>query len=202
MQPARATMPDMSQDRATYQDVLDADPRFTAELIDGELTLMGRPTYGYNRASSRMSYDLTGSHGDDRRGGGWVILPEPELWLGPPRAPNARVLVPDIAGWRRERFQMDPTAVGHLITPDWVCEILSPSTVRHDRIRKMAIYAEVGVPFAWIVDPIAHTVEVFELVDGRWTIAQTAAGDVTAALPPFADTPFDLGPWWGSPPPG
>lgn len=191
----------MTEGRATYQDVLDADPRFTAELIDGELTLMGRPTYGHNRAGNRVSYDLTGSHGDDRRGGGWVILTEPELWLGPPHARNARVLVPDLAGWRRERFQMDPNAVGHVIRPDWVCEILSPSTVRHDRIRKMAIYAEAGVPFAWIVDPIAQTVEVYELLDGRWTVAQTAAGDVTAALAPFADTPFDLAPWWGSPPP-
>jgi Uma2 family endonuclease len=78
------------------------------------------------------------------------------------------VLLPDDCGWRWDRFDVDGDVVGIGIAPDWVCEVISPSTARADRVLKMPAYARIGVPHLWIVDPVLRTIEVYERADVRW----------------------------------
>lgn len=104
---------------------------------------------------------------------------EPELHLG------EDVLVPDICGWRVERLPETPDTAGIDIAPDWVCEVLSPSNARHDRIVKMPVYARHGVAYAWIVDVAERTLEVFRLENGRGSWLSTHAGSEPVAAEPF-----------------
>jgi Uma2 family endonuclease len=112
------------------------------------------------------------------------------LHLGP------HVVVPDIAGWRRERLPRLPDTAFIETAPDWVCEVLSPSTARIDRTDKLAIYAGFGVGHAWYVDPIARTLEVFELTGGKWLLAATFKDAEPVAAPPFAVHTFALDVLW------
>jgi Uma2 family endonuclease len=126
--------------------------------------------------------------------GGWWILDEPELHLGP----NA--LVPDLAGWRRTRMPHLPDTAYFPLAPDWVCEILSPSTASLDRVKKLAVYAREGVTHAWLVDPDARTLEVLRIEAGRWTILATHAGREVVRAEPFADIDVELALLWADPP--
>lgn len=62
------------------------------------------------------------------------------------------VLVPDLAAWRRERLPSAPSGEYPAVAPDWVCEVLSPSTAKIDRTKKLVIYAREKVCHAWLVD--------------------------------------------------
>jgi Uma2 family endonuclease len=123
--------------------------------------------------------------------GGWWIIDEPELHLG------GDILVPDLAGWRRERLPSLPEASWFELAPDWVCEILSPSTTATDRAVKMPIYAREQVPFLWLIDPDARTLEVYERqVNGHWLLRETLSEDADVSQPPFEATLFSLGGLW------
>jgi len=61
--------------------------------------------------------------------GGWWIIDEPEIHF----ARDIEVTVPDLAGWRRKRMPYPPEGHRIEVVPDWVCEILSPSTARQQR---------------------------------------------------------------------
>jgi Uma2 family endonuclease len=106
------------------------------------------------------------------------------------------VLVPDIAGWRRERLDALPDTSWFELAPDWVCEVLSPSTARKDRVIKQAVYAREGVGFLWFIDPLARTLEAFELQSGRWMLSAALGENDHAAVAPFAAVPFELGELW------
>jgi Uma2 family endonuclease len=138
-------------------------------------------------------------HGPFDRGrggpGGWRILFEPELHLG------RDVLVPDVAAWRRERLPQIPDEAFISLPPDWVCEELSPSTVALDRVRKLATYAREGVAHAWLVDPIARTLEVLKLDAPRWSIIATHEGRDVIRAEPFDATELDLTLLWDDPAP-
>ncbi len=121
---------------------------------------------------------------------GWLILYEPEIY------PGGQVLVPDFVGWRRERLAGQPKSEWAAITPDWVCEILSPSTALRDRTVKKAIYEDHGVGHLWLVDPLHMTVEVFRLDSGRWVEAGVFGGDEKARIEPFQDIEIPLGDLW------
>ena len=108
------------------------------------------------------------------------------------------ILVPDVAGWRRERMPAPPQTAYFTLAPDWACEVLSPSTRRLDQSGKRDIYAREGVAHLWFVDPEARTLEVFELREGHWTLLQTASGETEVAPPPFTAEPFNLGDLWWS----
>jgi len=107
--------------------------------------------------------------------------------------------VPDLAGWRRSRLPRLPTTAYIAVAPDWVCEVISPSTARLDRAKKLGIYARESVQHAWLVDPLARTVEVLRLEGGRWTIVATHAGDEVVRIEPFEDIEIDIGTLWADP---
>ena len=177
--------------KATYQDVLDAPPNMVAEIIDGTLHTQPRPASRHAWASSLLGGNLVSPFGMGRGGpGGWWIIDEPELHLG------EDIVVPDLAGWRRETMPEYPDAAYFDIAPDWVCEVLSPSTRRIDLGDKREIYAREGVSHLWFVEPNAKTLEAFELRDGQWVLLATLADDDPVSLPPFEAITFPLDALW------
>ncbi len=122
--------------------------------------------------------------------GGWWLVYEPELHLA------ADVIVPDWAGWRRERVPKFPTGAFSTVAPDWVCEIVSPSTAALDRGKKLATYAREAVSYAWLIDPVPRTLEVLHLEFGRWSILATHIGDDVVRAEPFADIEIPLANLW------
>jgi Uma2 family endonuclease len=176
---------------ATYDDLVKVPDIQVAEIVDGELHASPRPAPRHARAGSLLGAAITGPYDRGIGGpGGWWILDEPELHFG------QNVLVPDLAGWRRTRMPRLPDTAFFPLAPDWVCEILSPSTALLDRAKKLAIYAREGVAHAWIVDPLAGTLEVMQLESGRWTILAAHYGNVVVRGEPFADIDLELSALW------
>ncbi len=178
---------------ATYEDLLAAPANLVAEILDGELVTSPRPASSHAHAAGVIAADVIGNFhgaGGGGRAGGWWILFEPELHLGP------NVIVPDLAGWRHQRMPVFPDTPFFEVPPDWAGEVASPSTVRMDRVRKMDIYARAGVRHLWLVDALAATVEVYRLENGRWTVVGTSGGDTKARLEPFEPLEVDLARWW------
>jgi Uma2 family endonuclease len=180
--------------RATYDDLMKVPEHMVAEIIDGELIASPRPASPHALAASGIGSDLFGRFnrppGDPEAPGGWWILYEPELHLGPD------VIVPDLAGWGRARMPSLPNVAAFDLAPDWVCEVVSPSTARVDRVRKMRIYARERVGHLWIVEPIARTVEVYRLEGDRWLVASTHAGADRTRAEPFEEVELDMSRWW------
>ena len=177
--------------RATYQDVLDAPPHRVAEIVDGALHTHPRPAIPHARASSSLGVKIGGPFDNDPGGpGGWWIVFEPELHF------DEDILVPDLAGWRRERMPKLPDAAYITLAPDWVCEVLSPSTRKLDLCGKRPVYAREGVAHLWLVDPLARTLEAFELREGQWTLIATAADADPVGIPPFDAVTFSLADLW------
>ena len=183
---------------ATYRDVLDAPPHKIAQIIDGTLHLLPRPAYWHAKASYRIGRKIDRPYVEGIGGpGGWMILAEPELHMG---ESGADILVPDLAGWRIENFAKHEQVAhsGHqdvaffTTAPDWICEVLSPSTRELDRGRKRGIYAREGVLWLWFVDPGAPALEAFALQEGEWTAISTLSGGEEVSVPPFDDISFPL----------
>lgn len=126
--------------------------------------------------------------------GGWWIYFEPEVHLA------ADVIVPDAAGWLRERMTEAWPGPYATLPPDWICEVISPSSASRDRVAKMRIYACEKVPWVWLVDPLARTVEVYRLEAERWVQIRTVFGSVPARPEPFEAVELDLSRWWGETP--
>jgi len=182
---------DPARKRATYEDLLAVPDHLVAEIINGELVTSPRPAPRHARAASVLGGALWGPFDGGVGGpGGWWILHDPELHL------LGEVVVPDLAGWRVERMPDLPERAFFEVAPDWVCEVLSPSTGALDRADKMPFYANAQVAFAWLVDPAHQTIEVLELDRGRWVLGQTVKGARTANLPPFEALALDLAPIW------
>ena len=177
--------------RATYEDLLRVPDHLVAELIDGELYVMSRPSVPHATAAAELWCDIgppfrRGSGGP----GGWIILQEPELHFG------GDVLVPDIAGWRRERMPEDPDASYIELAPDWVCEILSPSTRNLDRTIKMEVYARESVRHLWHIDPATRTLDIFRLKSGNWTAVAAFSDEAVVRAEPFDAIEISLARLW------
>jgi Uma2 family endonuclease len=180
--------------RAKYEDVLNAPENQVAEILDGELFLSPRPTLHHAAAQGALYGMLWPRFDQGERGpGGWHILPEPELHL------EAAVVVPDLAAWRVERLPSLPDRPWLDLAPDWVCEVLSPSTERTDRSRKLRTYAAAGVGHAWLVKPGDRTLEVLRLRDGAWTILGVWEDAAVVRAEPFEAIEVDLGRLWPGP---
>ncbi|MCP3059152.1 Uma2 family endonuclease [Myxococcus sp. K38C18041901] len=176
-------------DKSLYKALEALPEHVVGEIIDGELHVSPSLPPVYGVVVFRLVVEL-GSFDDGfaRRGpGGWVLLPKPELHLGP------NVLVPDLAAWRRERMPELPMVVGMTTPPDWLCEVLSPSTASRDRGAKMNLYARAGVKHLWLLDPRQQQLEVYRLEAGRWTPCATHTGAVSIRAEPFAAQNMNLG---------
>jgi Uma2 family endonuclease len=179
--------------RATYQDVLAVPEHLVAEVIDGELHTQPRPAALHSIAATTLAEELGPPFRRGRGGpGGWVILHEPELHLGD----GPDILVPDLAGWRRERMPEIPDVAFFTLSPDWVCEILSKSSRVGDRVRKMPIYCRERVAHVWLIDPEAQIIEVYRLDGETYRLIATHAGETELRAEPFDAIQLQLGLLW------
>ena len=187
---ARA-MTELARRQATYEDVLAAPEHMVAELLAGELHLQPRPAGPHAVAASVLGEELGPPFRRGKGGpGGWIILDEPELHLG------GDVLVPDIGGWRRTTMDHVANVAYFETRPDWICEVLSPSTEKVDRAIKLPIYAREGVGHAWLVNPLTRTLEVLRLEHGRWTNVGTYSDEQAVRAEPFEALVLALGLLW------
>ena len=185
--------PNAPEVEAAYEAVPDT---MIAEILDGELHTMPRPRPRHARAATRLARRLGPFDDDPGEPGGWVLLIEPELHLGP----KPDKVVPDIAGWRRDRLARsvfdDDAPAAIQIVPDWTCEILSERTERVDRGTKMRIYRREGVHHIWLVSPTLQTLEVYRLDEGKWTLVDTFEGDAAVRAEPFDALELPLSTLW------
>lgn len=182
--------------RPTYADVEALPPHVVGEIIAGELVVSPRPSPPHAQTASALGFVIGGPFGFGAGGpGGWWIVDEPELRLG--IDPDFDPVVPDLAGWRRERMPHLPQTSWFDGVPDWICEVLSPSTEATDRADKLPFYARAGVRHAWLVDPILFTVEICRLLDdGGWRLVATHRGNVTVRAEPFDAVEINLALLW------
>ncbi len=155
------TTTDQSTDlRRRFRAVIDALPdSLVGQVIGGKLIVLPRPATPHARAASSLNIQIGGPFDGDDAPDGWWVLPEPELSLE--TDPDFDPVVPDLAGWRRSTMPRLPEVTQVTVAPDWVCEVLSPSTEVHDRSEKMPFYARAGVSHGWLVDPEERTLEAF-----------------------------------------
>jgi Uma2 family endonuclease len=176
---------------ATYEDVLAAPEHQVAEILAGELHLHPRPAGPHALVASVLGEELGPPFRRGKGGpGGWIILDEPELHLG------GDILVPDLGGWRRTTMDHVANVPYFEIRPDWVCEVLSPSTEKTDRAIKLPIYAREGVGHAWLVNPLLYTLEVLRLEAGRWVNVGTYRDDEAVHAEPFDAIVLELSVLW------
>ena len=176
---------------ATADDLLDLPDNLVGELLNGEVHASPRPAGPHARASSALGGSLFGPFQRGRGGpGGWWILDEPELHQG------GHVLVPDLAGWRLSTMPRLPRDHRFVIRPDWVCEILSPRSARTDRVVKTLIYASLGIPYLWLINPLEQTLEVRALNGAHYAVIQAFGGPETVFAEPFDAAPLELDALW------
>jgi Uma2 family endonuclease len=184
-------MPKVLQRPATYEDLLKVPEHLVAELVDGELFASPRPAPRHVNAASVLGGELNQRfQRGDGGPGGWWIYDEPELHL------SHDVLVPDIAGWRRERMPDLPETAYFEIAPDWICEIVSPNTSRLDRLKKLPRYARYEVDYAWIVDPLIKGLEIYRRAGEHFVLLETHEGATRVRAVPFEEAEIDLGAVW------
>lgn len=176
---------------ALYAQIAALRPGLTGEILEpGVLRTMSRPGRRHRR-THKLLFDALGAKDVDRGGQGWWIELEPEV-----RLLDELLVVPDLAGWRVERVPELPDENPLTLVPDWVCEVLSPTTARDDRRLKLPLYARARVTRVWLVDPEQRLVEVFETTDAKPTLVAGGAVDERVALPPFDDLPLELSRLW------
>ena len=186
-------MADPARRRATFDDLLDVLPHLVGEILNGDLVTSPRPAPMHAQAASSLSGELYAPFHRGRGGpGGWINLNEPELHL------HSDALVPDIAGWRRERMPTLPPGSAFELAPDWVCEVLSPSTASADRAVKVPIYARETVGHVWLVDPLLQTLEVLRLDGPSYRLAGVWRGNVIVRSEPFEALEIRLADLWSA----
>jgi Uma2 family endonuclease len=183
--------PGLLKTAATYSDLVAIPEHLVAELVDGELYATPRPGVRHARAATVLAGEIIHPFDHARGGpGGWWILAEPELHL------QADVVVPDLAGWRRSRLPAIPDTAALTVAPDWVCEVISPSTEGLDRGKKLAVYAREGVSHVWLINPVSQTLEVLALAGDRWTLLATHVGAVVVRAEPFEAVELNMSDLW------
>lgn len=177
-----------------YEQLLALPENLTGEIIHGVLYTQPRPTARHGKTEGSLNIRIGGpfQFGDGGGPGGWWVIPEPELHF----IRDTLVAVPDLAGWRRDRLPELPEDHRFEVVPDWVCEILSPSTAKKDRTQKLPLYAEYKVGHAWLVDPLARTLEAYALREEGWLLIATLKDDEPVSVPPFDAITFSLADLW------
>lgn len=181
-------------DENLYQQLIDLPENVTGEIIGGQLYAQPRPSPRHALAQSDLGMLLGGPFRFGRDGpGGWWIIDEPEIHF----VRDIEVVVPDLAGWRRERMPQIPDDQRFEVVPDWVCEILSPSTAKKDRVLKLPLFARYGVAYCWLIDPLARTLEAFGLRERQWVLAGVFKDEDAVRAAPFDAIEFKLADLWG-----
>ena len=184
-------MSDPARKRATYEDLYGIPENTIGEIVNGELIVTPRPAPKHMNVVTILSEEIGPPYRRGRGGpGGWIFLYETEVRFG------EDIVVPDLAGWRKERF---PTELEHNwipVAPDWVCEVLSPSTFRNDKVRKMPVYARYGVGHIWLIDPAAMTMDAFRLESGRWSLLASFSENDKVRVEPFLEIEISLEDLW------
>ncbi len=181
---------------AVYEDLFELPDNIVGEILNGVLETHPRPAPRHARASSSLGGKIVSPYDHGQGGpGGWWILFEPELHL------DVDIMVPDLAGWQRERMPELPETAWFGCAPDWICEVLSPSTGKTDRAVKMPLYAHYGVEYLWLVDPDLQILEAYQLQTesssgNKWVLLKTLRDDQSVSLPPFTEISFDLSVLW------
>lgn len=181
---------------ATYADLEAVPPHLVAEILFGDLVTHPRPVRRHGGATSALGMAIGSPYQLGIGGpGAWIFVDEPELHLGP------HVVVPDIAGWRRDRMTEPADKAFFEIGPDWVCEALSPSTEKYDKGAKRTIYALYGVEFLWQLDPRSKSLETFRRSEKSWLVKDIFFDDDEVKAEPFDAITFSLGLLWPFDPP-
>ena len=176
---------------ATLEDLVALPSNVVGEILGGVLHASPRPASPHAAAASALGEELGPAFKRGRGGpGGWVILDEPELHL------REDILVPDLAGWRRERMPEMPHAAAFELAPDWVAEILSPSTTAIDRGAKVPIYARERVAHVWLIDPLTQVLEVLRLDGATYRLIATHCADAKVRAEPFDAIELELAILW------
>ncbi|MBL9028087.1 MAG: Uma2 family endonuclease [Myxococcales bacterium] len=180
-----------AEKKATLADLEALPPHVVGEILFGVLHVFPRPRVRHGRATSRLGARL-GPPFDEGDGGpgGWILLDEPELHLADD------VLVPDLAGWRRERMPELPDVAFFTQAPDWICEALSPATRTYDLTDKRAIYHRERVGHLWLVDPDARTLEVQRHESAGYLTVGSWRDDAIVSAEPFAEIALPLASLW------
>jgi hypothetical protein len=181
-----------SKPSATYADVLALPKHVIGEILFGVLHVNPRPAPPHAVAASALGEELGPPFKRGKGGpGGWVLLDEPELHLG------EDIVVPDMGGWRRERMPEVPFDKAYFdLSPDWACEVLSPSTEAFDRDEKLRIYARESVRHVWFLDPLVRTLEILRLDGGTYRIVAVHRDDARLRAEPFDAIELDLAALW------
>lgn len=185
-------MSEPAEKKAVYEDLYRVPEGMTGEIVNGELIATPRPSRRHIEAASALGYNIGPAYqfGEGGGPGGWIILIEPEIGFA------EDILVPDLAGWRRERYPRRESHNWISVAPDWICEVLSPGTFRQDKIRKMPIYGLHNVHHCWFLDPLAKTLEIFRLESGKWMLIGVYAEDDRVKAEPFQEIEIDLRGLW------
>ena len=182
-----------------WEELCDLPGNFVGEIFNDELIVSPRPAPRHIATSSILGLQIGGPFQLGNGGpGGWWILDEPELHFEKPaqKREKKNTVVPDLAGWKRDRLPKLPETAYFELPPDWVCEVLSPSTARYDRVLKMRIYAVNEIPYYWVIDPIGRTLEVFAFQGKTYRMEIGFTGSDKVLAPPFEAIELDLGVLW------
>lgn len=181
---------------ATAADLSDLE---RSEVIAGEVHEKAAPSAEHGDAQRALAQILGGRF--HRRGGGganpggWWIMTEVEIQLE-----THEVYVPDLTGWRRENTPQRPSGRPVRIRPDWVCEILSPSTARYDQVTKQRTFHRCGVGHYWIVDPEREVLVVQRWSTDGYLVVLTAGKGETVRAEPFEQAELVVGELFGDDP--
>jgi len=181
----------MDTKRATYADLLALPEDVRAEVLAGEIVTSPAALPRHSKVQRAVGRFLGGPFDDDDDHGGpggWWIFVEVDIALG-----AHDIVRPDLSGWRRERLPRPGATRPIDVVPDWVCEIISPSTAARDRVTKRALYARTGVPHYWLIDPEARVLEALALRDGAWVEGGVYDDSATARIAPFEAIELEVG---------
>lgn len=174
---------------ATYDDLLALPEDVKAEVLGGELILQPSASFRHVRVQQCMGRYVGGPFDlDDDGPGGWYIAAEIDV-----RFTAHDIVRPDVVGWRRSRLEGRYDLLPIDVTPDWICEVLSPSSTKRDRLHKRHLYARHGVPYYWLVDPEARLLEAFSLDGGQWKLIGAYDETAHARIAPFAAVELPVG---------
>jgi Uma2 family endonuclease len=171
----------------TWEDIVHLPEHEQPEIVGGKPYYRAGPRNHHGRTLARLTAKVVAA---DSPGllDGWWICGEATVRLTP-----HQIVCPDLVGWRRSRLPELPNDWPCDIRPDWVCEVLSPSNAWYDRGPKAQAYAEAGIPWYWLVDPVERTVEVYEQRGGQWSLLGCHTDGALLPLPPFDDLQVAVG---------